>query len=248
MAIRSGTADARAAEPVDETAAWAARSRIVLTPTAAPSILGLFGFAGATLMVAAHLAGWYGNAHSPALLAPFAAMFGGLAQFLAGMWAYKARDALATAMHGTWGAFWLGFGIFSLLIAGGVLPLAAATSTEFGMWFVVLCIVTFFGAVAATGENLGLFLTLGLLASGSGLLAAGLIGAVHGLVVAAGWVLVASAAAAFYTAGAMLLEQTFAGRVVLPLGKWRARANLPGERLVYPIEYPAGMPGAKVGQ
>jgi uncharacterized protein len=44
---------------LDSREAWTERSRIVLTPVAAPSILGLFGFAGATFMVASLLAGWW---------------------------------------------------------------------------------------------------------------------------------------------------------------------------------------------
>src|SRR5919198_1326377 len=36
-------------------------TRVVLQPVAAPSILGLYGFAGATFIVAANLAGWYGT-------------------------------------------------------------------------------------------------------------------------------------------------------------------------------------------
>jgi len=79
-----------------------ARTRVFLQSIAAPSILGLFGFAGATFIVAAHLAGWYGTTNSGEFLFPFAAMFGGLAQFMAGMWAYRARDGIATAMHGMW--------------------------------------------------------------------------------------------------------------------------------------------------
>lgn len=67
-------------------------------------MLGLFGFAGATLIVASQLAGWWGNPDSEVILAPFAGFFGGLAQFTAGMWAYRVRDAVATAMHGMWGA------------------------------------------------------------------------------------------------------------------------------------------------
>src|SRR5881398_1134377 len=62
-------------------------TRVFLQPIAAPSILGLFGFAGATFIVASNLAGWWGTPESGLALAPFAAMFGGLAQFLAGMWA-----------------------------------------------------------------------------------------------------------------------------------------------------------------
>src|SRR6059058_3217057 len=94
-----------------------ARPRVVLQPIAAPSILGLAGFAGATFVVASNLAGWWGTPTSGLTLAPFAAMFGGLAQFLAGMWAYRARDAVATLAHGTWGAFWLAYGILNILVA-----------------------------------------------------------------------------------------------------------------------------------
>src|SRR5205823_13948107 len=88
-----------------------ARPRVVLQPIAAPSVLGLFGFAGATLIVASNLAGWWGSETSTPYLAPFAATFGGLAQFMAGMWSFRARDVLATAMHGMWGAFWIAWGI-----------------------------------------------------------------------------------------------------------------------------------------
>src|SRR5579884_2651241 len=72
-----------------EEAAWEdgfARPRVFLQPIAAPSILGLAGFASATFIVASNIAGWWGTPTSGLVLAPFAAMFGGLAQFLAGMW------------------------------------------------------------------------------------------------------------------------------------------------------------------
>lgn len=229
--------------------AWSARSRLVLTPIAAPSVLGLFGFAGATFMVASNLAGWWGdNLLSPILLAPFVVFFGGAAQLAAGLWAYRARDPLATAMHGTWGAFWLAWGMMMLMTANGLFPVNATTTRAFGFWWIVLALVTTFGTLAALAENLGLFLTLGLLAGGSALLAAGLIGFSHDTVKAGGWVLVASAAAAFYTAGAMMLEQTAGGRVVLPLGRWGLRGNLPGHQVTRPVQYRGGMPGAKAGQ
>ena len=50
-------------------------------------------------------------------LFPFAAMFGGVAQFAAAMWSYRARDALATAMFGMFGSFWVAYGILNLLAA-----------------------------------------------------------------------------------------------------------------------------------
>ena len=114
---------------------WRDRTRLVLTPIAAPSILGLFGFAGATFIVAAYLANWYGTAATPFFLFPFALFFGGLAQLVAGFYSYRARDGLATAMHGMWGSFWLAFGILNLLARGeadedGATPLGEALGGE----------------------------------------------------------------------------------------------------------------------
>jgi succinate-acetate transporter protein len=63
----------------------------------------------------------------------------------------------------------------------------------------------------------------------------------------AGWVLVASAICAFYTATAMLLKST-AGRVVLPLGEPVKAANIPGAEFTRTIEYERGEPGVKQGQ
>src|SRR2546421_13116159 len=69
-----------------------ARPRVYLQPIAAPSVLGLFGFAGATFIVAANMAGWYGNATTPGYLWPVALTFGGVGQVPARLWAYRPRD------------------------------------------------------------------------------------------------------------------------------------------------------------
>jgi succinate-acetate transporter protein len=226
-----------------------ARPRVFLQPVAAPSILGLFGFAIATFMVAANVAGWYGNAKTPLYLGPFALAAGGIAQFTAAMWAYKARDGLATAMHGVWGSFWIGYGILQLLTATHTLaaPPVAYKSADLGFWFFALAVVTASGALASLAESLGLFSVLSSLAAGSGILAGALIFGSHGWFVVAGWVLVASAAAAWYTATAMMLAATV-GRTVLPLGKWNAAANKPGGRPIRPIQLEWAEPGVKMGQ
>jgi succinate-acetate transporter protein len=222
-------------------------ARITLQPIAPPSILGLFGFAGATFVVAAHMAGWYGNASTPDYLFPFAAMFGGLAQFLAGMWAYRARDGLATAMHGMWGSFWLAYGLLYTLFATGVVTEPTGKFTALGFWFIALGAITWMGALAALGESVGLFSVLATLASGSTIVAIGEIGGWSGIVEIAGWVFLASAALAWYVASAMMLEGVY-GRVVLPVGKYSREANVPGTRLPRPVEFAHGMPGVKAGQ
>ena len=124
-----------------------AQARVYLQPIAAPSILGLYAFAGSTLIVAAELAGWYGDPQTPQYLFPFAAAFGGVAQFAAGMWAYKARDAIATAMHGMWGSFWIGFGILQLMFATGTIPEPTGAFPALGFWFIALAWITIMGAV-----------------------------------------------------------------------------------------------------
>jgi succinate-acetate transporter protein len=226
---------------------WVDHTRVFLQPIAAPSILGLFGFAGATFMVAAHMAGWYGNANSATYLFPFAATFGGIAQFLAGMWAYRARDGVATAMHGTWGAFWIAFGVLHLLGATGTIVLPTGVFPELGYWFLVLAVVTGFGTIAALGENLGITAVLATLTVGSALAAVFFLVGGTGWETAAGWVLVASAFIAAYVAGAMMIAGAW-GRTILPLGEYRKSANVPGKRPIQTLEYELGEPGVKHGQ
>lgn len=222
-------------------------TRVILQPIAAPSILGLFGFAGATFVVAAHLAGWYATEKSPEFLFPFAAMFGGLAQFLAGMWAFKARDGIATAMHGMWGSFWLAYGVLNLLVAVGVYTVPAGEFPELGFWFLALAAITAIGALAAVAESLGLFTVLASLTVGAAFLAVHYLTGVGWWETAGGWILVGSAAAATYTAGAMMLEQAW-GKVIVPLGKAEKEANVPGARITRPIQYEHAEPGVRMGQ
>lgn len=224
-------------------------ARIFLQPVAAPSVLGLFGFAGATFMVASNLAGWYGNTTtSPLFLFPFAAIFGGLAQFTAGMWAYRARDALATAMHGTWGSFWIAYGIFWWLVANHTItPPTGSTFVPLGYWFIVLAAVTLSGTLASVAESGGLFSVLSTLTAGSILLAISYLIGSSTLLTWGGWVLVVSAALAWYTATAMMLAAT-TGRTILPLFKWSKAANAPGGRPIVPVQFADGEPGVKMGQ
>jgi succinate-acetate transporter protein len=222
-------------------------ARIFLQPIAAPSVLGLFGFTGATLIVAAHMAGWYGNKTTPEFLFPFAAMFGGVAQFAAGMWAFKARDALATAMHGMWGAFWMAYGILFALVAVGTLQPPEPKFVGLGFWFIALGAITAMGALAALAESLGLTAVLATLAAGSILAAVGFVIGSDGWQTAAGWVFVFSAGFAWYTASAMMLAATY-GRIILPLGKYSRDANIPGREPTHPAQYQFGEPGVKKGQ
>ena len=222
-------------------------TRVVLQPIAAPSVLGWFAFAGATFIVAAWMAGWYGSPATPDYLFPFAALVGGLAQFLAGMWSYRARDVLATAMHGTWGAFWLGWGVLWALFATGRLQEPTGTFSSLGYWFIALAFITASGAVAALARGIGLFGLLSSLTAGSVLTAAGYLANSDMTLKIAGYFLIVSAAIAWYEASAMLFADSFR-RVVLPLGTYSRADNVPGAESMRVIEWAPGEPGIRHGQ
>lgn len=225
-------------------------ARIFLQPVAAPSVLGLFGFGAATFMVAANLAGWYGNPHtSPLFLFPFAAILGGVAQFTAGLWAYRARDALATAMHGTWGSYWIGFAVLETLVLFHRLPPIpkGAVSHELGFWFIMLAAVTLSGALATLLENPGLFTVFGPLSGGAACLAVGYWVGSSGWITAGGWVLAFAAGFAWYNATALMMLGS-SGRTILPIGKPRRAALRPGDKAIEAIELPWAEPGIKQGQ
>ncbi|MFI6267098.1 acetate uptake transporter family protein [Micromonospora sp. NPDC051006] len=224
---------------------WRNHAQISLQPVAPPSILGLFGFAAATFVVATNLAGWYGDTNTPAFLFPFAAFTGGLAQFLAGMWAYRARDGLATAMHGIWGAFWLAYGVLFLLVALGALT-PPTPFVALGYWFIALAAITWSGALAALAKNVSLALTLIALAAGATAQAIGQLADISGWRTLGAYFFIASAVVAWYTATAMLLEATY-GRAVLPIGMLRA-PHRPGAQPPQAIQFVSGEPGIKIGQ
>ena len=216
--------------------------RVFLQPLAAPSILGLYGLAGATFMFAANMAHWFGTTHTTLLLVPFAAIFGGLAQFLSGMWAYKARDGVATAVHGMWGAFWMAFGFLGLMMSDGraIVP-AGPTFPALGYWFIVLAAITWVCTAAAVAENKALVTTLTFLAAGSTIAAIALLAGSEGLLILSGYLFMICAIAAWYTASALMLNEAF-GSVVWPLGRSAQAQQMP------PIAVGVGEPGVIRGQ
>jgi len=231
---------------------WTDRARIVLTPTAPPSVLGWFSYGAAAFVVGALYAGWFGRDFgSPPYLSPFVFFAGGLAQFLAAMWAYRARDTLATAIHGIWGAFWFAWGILFFFNGLGLLPFSSGVSPflneELAHWFIAMAVITGLLALCSLGANWVYFIVLGFQAAACVLAAIGFIHVSKGCINAAGWCFVGSAVFAWYSASAYLLEAVF-GHTIIPVGRWDLASTIPGGKYTLPIEYPNGMPGSRVGQ
>lgn len=96
-------------------------------------------------------------------------MFGGLAQFIAGLFGFKARDTLVTVVNTMWGSFWLAVGLLYAFVAAGALdPHSLHTHfPELASWFVVLTVFTWSGALASTARDAVLMACLFSLAIGS---------------------------------------------------------------------------------
>ena len=190
---------------------------------AMPWVLGLYALGGGTFVIAAVMARWYGGPQSPPYLVPFVAAFGGLAQLLAGMWAYAADDVLGTAMLGTWGSFWLGYALLTGLLSSGRLTAPAGAFPELAFWFIAAAAITWIGTVAATRVAAVLVWVFGLFAIASTLAAIATGFGLYGLSVLSGWVFVIGSIVAWYGASAMLLNETF-DREMLPVG-WGVEAT-----------------------
>src|ERR1700745_4521818 len=81
------------------------------TPAADPAPLGLAGVALPTFLLSGHNASWI-----PDLIWIGPAIFyGGLAQFCAGMWEFRNRNVFGATAFSTYGAFWMGLGVFVIL-------------------------------------------------------------------------------------------------------------------------------------
>jgi succinate-acetate transporter protein len=223
-------------------------ARVLLQPIAAPSVLGYFALASALIMYGPWFAGAWGGPASPHVFFPFLLLFGGFGQFAAAMWSYRARNAVAAALHGSWAAFWLGVSIMYLLAATHTIavPPPGGRFSSLGQWFIYMAVITWTTALAVLARSPGAFLAQATLATAATIAAPALLVGSSGWITVAGWVMVAAAAGAFYQGAALMLDNVF-GVVALPLMHWR-RGNMPGSRPAEPIQFAHGDPGVKVGQ
>jgi hypothetical protein len=101
-------------------------------PAADPAPLGLAAFALTTFLLSAANAGWMKSASGDAWLG-YAFAYGGLAQLLAGMWEFRNRNVFGATAFSTYGGFWIGLGLWALLVA----PTAGAKGGKDIAWILL---------------------------------------------------------------------------------------------------------------
>jgi len=148
---------------------------IFLRPIAPPAALGLAGYAGSTWIVSPWIAAWWGSETSPGAFFPFVLFWGGLAQFLAGLYGFPARDSLVTIVHTLWGSFYLSLGLFFFLESIGTIPTESVYlhTPALGAWMIVLLAFTWVATLASLARDFVLFLVLFFLSVGSSIAAGG---------------------------------------------------------------------------
>ena len=187
---------------------------IMTAPAADPAPLGLAAFALTTFLLSAANAGWMGSASGSAWLG-YAFAYGGLAQLLAGMWEFRNRNVFGATAFSSYGAFWIGLGLWALLVA----PSAGAKAAKDVAWillaFAIFNTYMLVWSAMVNAAVFGVFLTLEVTEI---LLFAGNFAGRTGLVKAGGYVGVLTALVAWYASAAGVGNGT-AGRIILPVGQ-----------------------------
>ena len=195
-----------------------------------PAPLGLAGFGLTTLILMVIDIGWLNGGATVGVLA-VAASYGGLAQFVAGLWAFRRGNTFAATAFCSFGAFWFSYVLLVWFFAAKIASTSPTVSTaqvvngfiglfllSWGIFTTYMAIASLAGAKAVTVVFVLLAVTFYLLAFGAwGNDAAGAgftrIGGIVGLL---------TAIAALYTSFADVTNAAMK-RVVLPTGAPSAR-------------------------
>jgi len=110
--------------------------------------LGLGGFALSTFILNIVNAGWV-DAKTIGIVMPVAMFYGGLAQFMAGMWDVKRGDTFGATCFSSFGAFWMGLATFFFLKLAGVAGFVDVTPAGVAIVLIAWGIFTFYATIAS---------------------------------------------------------------------------------------------------
>ena len=207
--------------------------RVEMTPVADPAPLGLAAFALTTFLLSVKNAGWTDGG---AAWLGFAFAYGGLAQLLAGMWEFRNRNVFGATAFSTYGTFWIGLGLYVLLVEEG----SPNVANDLGFILLAFAIFNTYMLLWSTRVSVAVFLVFLALEATEIVLSAGSFMDSETVIKAGGMVGVVTAAVAWYASAAGVLNG-MAGRHLLPVGgpMWRDRIQPtlgPEFRAPYPHE------------
>ena len=180
-----------------------------------PAPLGLAGFALTTFLLSAANAGWMTHATGNAWLG-YAFAYGGFCQLLAGMWEFRNRNVFGSTAFSTYGGFWIGIGLWALLVA----PHATAAQADHDLGWILLAFAIFntYMLLMSTQVNLAVFVVFLTLELTEIVLFVGNFMASSGTIKVGGYIGIITALCAWYTSAAGV-SNGLAGAIRLPVGK-----------------------------
>jgi uncharacterized protein len=198
---------------------------IMMAPAADPAPLGLAAFALTTFLLSAANAKWMTSATGDAWLG-YAFAYGGLGQIIAALWEFRNRNVFGATAFGTYGGFWIGLGLWALLVApapAGAPPLvaaahAAATVKDLGWILLAFAIFNTYMLLASTQVNGAIFAVFLTLEATEIVLFIGFFSGNATTIKIGGYVGVLTAVVAWYTSAAGVING-MRGKPTLPVGK-----------------------------
>jgi hypothetical protein len=184
------------------------------TGIANPAPLGLAAFALTTFLLSAVNAHWATSSTGDAWLG-YALAYGGFVQLLAGMWEFRNNNVFGATAFSTYGGFWIGLGLWALLVAPHAAP--SAIPKDLGWILLAFAIFNTYMMIFATQVNMSVFLVFLTLEITEILLFIGGFGASDSVTKIGGYVGVLTAVVAWYASAAGVIND-MKGRVVLPVG------------------------------
>jgi uncharacterized protein len=190
---------------------------VILPPPADPAPLGLAGFALTTFLLSAANAGWMTKATGSAWLG-YAFAYGGLGQLLAGMWEFRNRNVFGAAAFSTYGGFWIGLGLWALLVAPHASS-AAAADHDIAWILLAFAVFNTYMLILSTQLNMAVFLVFLTLELTEIILFIGNFAGSSGTVKFGGYVGIVTALTAWYTSAALVSAGIAHGKLKFPVGK-----------------------------
>jgi succinate-acetate transporter protein len=190
-----------------------AEVQFVPTPIADPGPLGLAAFALTTFVLSMYNAGLMGSGSEPVVFG-LALAYGGLAQFVAGMWEFRTGNTFGAVAFTSYGAFWLSFWAFVQFFEADVPK--ADVGHGLGLYLIAWGIFTLYMFIASLRTTAAVAAVFGLLTLTFIALGIGDAGAHTSITHLGGWLGLATALVAWYASFAAVTNSTFA-RTVLPV-------------------------------
>jgi succinate-acetate transporter protein len=200
----------------DRTVQPSPTSAVPGTGIADPAPLGLAAFAATTFLLSAANAGWMTKATGDAWLG-YAFAYGGFGQLLAGMWEFRNRNVFGATAFSTYGGFWIGLGLWALLVAPKAASPAAADH-DIAWILLAFAIINTYLLILSTQVNMAVFLVFLTLEITEIVLVIGNFSGSTGTVKLGGYIGLVTALVAWYTSAAGV-SNGLAGRLRFPVGR-----------------------------